>query len=43
MNVIVKDRVYFIGGRKPFPLCFYDRTQDKWGQLNIIENLKPFG
>jgi len=30
MNVIANDKVYFLGGRKEFALCSYDRTNDKW-------------
>lgn len=36
MGVAVGRKAYFIGGRKPAPLCYYDRLEDKWGQENHI-------
>jgi hypothetical protein len=43
MTVAVGKRAYFIGGRQPAPLCYYDCGEDKWVQEGPIEGLKPFG
>jgi hypothetical protein len=43
MGVVVDRRAYFIGGRQPTPLCYYDRLEDKWVQEEPIKDLKPFG
>lgn len=43
MNVVIDSRVYFIGGRKSFPLCYYDRQTDKWVQEEPIKGLRTFG
>jgi hypothetical protein len=32
MGVTIGTKVYFIGGRKLVPLCYYDRVDDKWTQ-----------
>lgn len=43
MAVAVGKRAYFIGGRQPAPLCYYDCEADCWVQERPIEGLKPFG
>lgn len=43
MGVVVGRKAYFIGGRQPSPLCYYDRSEDKWVQETPIDGLKPFG
>ena len=43
MGVVVGSRAYFLGGRQPAPLCYYDRSDDKWVQEQHVEGLKPFG
>lgn len=32
MGVVVGSRAYFLGGRQPAPLCYYDRSEDRWVQ-----------
>jgi hypothetical protein len=36
MGVVVGSRAYFIGGRQPTPLSYYDRSEDKWKQETLI-------
>lgn len=43
MTVAVGKRAYFIGGRQPAPLCYYDCGAGCWAQEGPIEGLKPFG
>lgn len=43
MPVALDRKAYFIGGRQPTPLSYYDRFEDKWTQDTLIEGLKPFG
>lgn len=43
MPVSSGSKTYFVGGRKTVPLSYYDRSENKWEQLKIIENVKPFG
>jgi hypothetical protein len=32
MGVVVDRKAYFLSGRQPAPLCYYDRSEDKWVQ-----------